>query len=105
MGPDDLLCSRNAVGLVCLVGRSFWSVWFFWMNFQSDQLDKPDRRDRPDEPVFAGRAQLRIDQAALLAGCGNTLWVRVNFTGLRVLDNSGTPCRMLKMAVQQGRSE
>jgi len=29
MAPDDLLCSRNALGLVCLVGRSFWSVWFF----------------------------------------------------------------------------
>jgi len=29
MEPDDLLCSRNARGLVCLVGQSFWSVWFF----------------------------------------------------------------------------
>jgi len=29
MEPDDLLCSRNALGLVCLVGPSFWSVWFF----------------------------------------------------------------------------
>jgi hypothetical protein len=56
------LCSRNALGLVCLVGRSFWSVWFFWMNFQSDQPDKPDRRDRPDEPAFAGRAQWKINQ-------------------------------------------
>jgi hypothetical protein len=54
---------------------------------------------------FVRRAHLRVDQAALLAGCGNTLWVRVNFTGLRVLDNRGAPCRMLKMAVQQGRSE
>jgi len=27
MEPDDLLCSRNALGLVCLVGLSFWSVW------------------------------------------------------------------------------
>ena len=27
------LCSRNALGLVCLVGLSFWSVWYFWMNF------------------------------------------------------------------------
>jgi hypothetical protein len=36
-GPSEWsLCSRNAPGLVCLVGRSFWSVWFFWMNFQSD---------------------------------------------------------------------
>jgi hypothetical protein len=52
--PDDLLCSRNALGLVCLVIRSFWSVWFFWMNFQSDQPNKPDR---PDEPAFVRRAQ------------------------------------------------
>lgn len=29
MGPDDLLCSQNALGVVCLVGRSFWSVWLF----------------------------------------------------------------------------
>ncbi len=57
MEPDDLLCSRNALGLVCLVGRSFWSVWFFWMNFQSDQPDKPDGRDRPDEPAVARCAQ------------------------------------------------
>src|SRR5688572_27977141 len=56
-GLIDLLCSCNALGLVCLVGRSFWSVWFFWINFQSDQPTKPDRRDRPDEPAFAGRAQ------------------------------------------------
>ena len=56
MGPDDLPCSRNARGFVCLVD---WSVWFFWMNFRSDQ---PDRRDRPDEPAFVGRAQWKIDQ-------------------------------------------
>ena len=56
MEPDDLLCSRNAPGFVCLVG---WSVWFFWMNFRSDQ---PDRRDRPDEPAFVGRAQWKINQ-------------------------------------------
>ena len=56
MEPDDLLCSRNAPGFVCLVG---WSVWFFWMNFWSDQ---PDRRDRPDEPAFVGRAQWEINQ-------------------------------------------
>ena len=62
METDDLLCSRNALGLVCLVGQSFWSVWFFWMNFQSDQPDKPDRRDRPDEPAFVGRAQWKINQ-------------------------------------------
>jgi hypothetical protein len=62
MESDDLLCSRNALGLVCLVGRSFWSVWFSRMNFQSDQPDKPDRRDRPDEPAFAGRAQWKINQ-------------------------------------------
>ena len=59
MEPDDLLCSRNAPGFVCLVGWSFWSVWFFWMNFRSDQ---PDRRDRPDEPAFFGRAQWKINQ-------------------------------------------
>ena len=62
MEPDGLLCSRNALGLVCLVGRSFGSVWFFWMNFRSDQPDKPDRRDRPDEPAFVGRAQWEINQ-------------------------------------------
>jgi len=56
MEPDDLLCSRNAPGLVCLVG---WSFWFFWMNFRSDQ---PDRRDRPYEPAFIGRAQWKINQ-------------------------------------------
>ncbi len=27
--PVSPLCSRNALGLVCLVGRSFWPVWFF----------------------------------------------------------------------------
>ena len=53
MGPDDLLCSRNVPGFVCLVGWSFWSVWFFLMNFQSDQ---------PDEPAFVGRAQWKINQ-------------------------------------------
>ena len=62
MEADDLLCSRNAHGLVCLVSRSFWSVWFLWMNFQSDQPDKPDRRDRPDEPAFVGRAKWKIIQ-------------------------------------------
>jgi hypothetical protein len=56
MEADDLLCSRNALGLVCLVGWSFWSVWFSWINFQSDQSDKPDRQDRPDEPALVGRA-------------------------------------------------
>jgi hypothetical protein len=30
---------------------------------------------------------------------------RRNFTGLHVWDNRYTPCRMLKKAVQQGRSE
>ncbi len=65
MEPDDLLCSRNAPGFVCLVGWSFWSVWFFWMNFRSDQPDKPDRRDRPDEPAFVGRAQWKINQAPI----------------------------------------
>ena len=59
MEPDDLLCSRNAPGFVCLVGWSFGSVWFFWMNFRSDQ---PDRRDIPDEPALVGRAQWKINQ-------------------------------------------
>jgi len=62
MEADDLLCSRNALGLVCLVGRSFWSVWFFWTNFHSHQPNKPDRRDRPDEPAFVERAQWKISQ-------------------------------------------
>ena len=61
--PVSLLCSRNARGLVCLVGRSFWSVWFLWMNFQSDQPNKPNRPDRPDEPAFVGRAQSETNQA------------------------------------------
>jgi hypothetical protein len=30
MKADDLLCSRNAPGLVSLVRWSFWSIWFFW---------------------------------------------------------------------------
>jgi len=60
MEPDDLLCSRNARGLVCLDGWSFWSIWFSRMNFRSDQ---PDRRDRPDEPTSVGRAQGEINQA------------------------------------------
>ena len=62
MKTDDLLCSCNAPGFVCLVS---WSVWFFLMNFRSDQPnqpDKPDRRDRPDEPAFVGRAQWKITQ-------------------------------------------
>ena len=59
MEADDLLCSRNAPGFVCLVGWSFWSVWFFLMNFRSDQPDNPDR---PDEPAFVGRAQWKISQ-------------------------------------------
>ena len=63
METDDLLCSRNAPGFVCLVG---WSFWFFLMNFRSDQPDKPDRRDRPDEPAFVGRAQWKINQSLSL---------------------------------------
>src|SRR4029079_4598763 len=66
-------CSRNALGLVCLVGRSFWYVWFFWMNFPSDQPDKPDRRDRPDEPAFVGRAQWKINQPPSL-GRNEAAW-------------------------------
>ena len=60
MEADDLLCSRNAPGFVCLVDWSFWSVWFFRMNFRSDQPDRRNRPDRPDEPAFVGRAQWRI---------------------------------------------
>ena len=63
MEADDPLCSRNAPGLVCLVG---WSIWFFWVNFRSDQPDKPDRRDGPDEPTFVGRAQWKINQSPSL---------------------------------------
>jgi len=33
------------------------------------------------------------------------MWVRQNFTVPHVLDNRRTARRMLKMAVQQGRSE
>ena len=40
-----------------------------------------------------------------LTGCGKTIWVRWNFTGLHVWDNKSSPRRMLKEAVQQGRSE
>jgi hypothetical protein len=65
------LCSRNARGLVRLVG---WSIWFFWMNFRSDQPDKPDRRDRPDEPAFVGRAQWKINQAPSLRG-DKQVWI------------------------------
>jgi hypothetical protein len=31
--------------------------------------------------------------------------VRQNFTGPNIWDNGRTPCRMLKKAVQQGRSK
>jgi hypothetical protein len=40
-----------------------------------------------------------------LAGYGKTLWAHRNFTDLHVWDNRSTPRRMLKKAVQQGRSE
>ena len=50
MEPDDLLCSRNAHWLVCLVGWSFSSVWFFWMNFsptnQTNQIDETDQMNQ-----------------------------------------------------------
>ena len=39
-----------------------------------------------------------LTSCMLLVGCGNTLWVRLNFTGLRVWDNRSTLCRMLKKA-------
>ncbi len=42
----------------------------------------------------------------LFFGCRQAiLWARRNFTGLHVLDNRSTARRMLKKAVQQGRSE
>jgi len=40
-----------------------------------------------------------------LAGCGKTIVVRQNFTDLHIWNNGGTPRRMLKKSVQQGRSE
>ena len=40
-----------------------------------------------------------------LAGCGNTLWTCRNFIVQHVWNNRGTSRRMLKKAVQQGRSE
>ena len=39
-----------------------------------------------------------------LAGCGKILWACRNFTGLHVWNTRSTPRRMLKKAVQQGRS-
>jgi hypothetical protein len=41
----------------------------------------------------------------LIAGCGEALWTRWNFTTLHVWDNRSTSRRMLKKSVQQGRSE
>ncbi len=81
MEADDLLCSRNAIGLVCLVGRSFWSVWFFWVNFQSDQPDKPDRRDRPDEPAFVGHAQSRATLALPILSSAEVPGLRSDISG------------------------
>ena len=40
-----------------------------------------------------------------LAGSGKALWGRRSFTFLHVWDNKSTPRRMLKKAVQQGRSK
>ncbi len=59
METDDLPCSRNVPGFVCLVG---WSFWFFWMNFRSDQ---PDRRDRPDGPAFLNARRCGLTEAIL----------------------------------------
>ena len=42
---------------------------------------------------------------ATLAGCGKPLWARQSFIGLYVGGNRSTPRRMLKKAVQQGRSK
>ena len=42
---------------------------------------------------------------ATLAGCGKTMLPRENFDGLYRCRNGKTPGRMLKKAVQQGRSE
>ena len=41
----------------------------------------------------------------ILIGNGKTLWAHLNFTSPHVWDIKNTPHRMLKMAVQQGRSE
>jgi len=38
-----------------------------------------------------------------LAGCGKTIVVRQNFTDLHIWNNGGTPRRMLRKSVQQGR--
>jgi len=40
-----------------------------------------------------------------VAGCGKTIVARWKFNGSHVEDNRRTPRRMLKRAVQQGRSE
>ena len=49
----------------------------------------------------------RVGQRAIvsLTDCGKTLWVPRNVTGLNIWENRSTPHRMLKKAVQQGRSE
>ena len=39
-----------------------------------------------------------LTSGMLLVDCGNTLWVRLNFTGLRVWDIRSMPCRMLEKA-------
>ena len=87
MEADDLLCSRNAHGLVCLVSRSFWSVWFLWMNFQSDQPNKPNR---PDEPAFVGRAHRRpnrLPSKERNKRAAGGLWSQAYPTGVKSMRN------------------
>ena len=66
----------------------------------------------PDLYFFTGTEHRIIDDALrlfnlmnLLAGCGKALWAHRNFTALHIWDNRNTSRRMLKKAVQQGRSE
>jgi hypothetical protein len=41
----------------------------------------------------------------LIVAFGKTMWARLDLMGLYVSDSRSTPRRMLKKAVQQGRSE
>ena len=66
----------------------------------------------PDPYFFTDTEHRIIDDALrlfnlmnLLAGCGKALWAHRNFTALHIWDNRNTSRRMLKKAVQQGRSE
>ena len=56
-------------------------------------------------PAFGKRVDDGLVEGASLAGCGKTIVARWKFNGPHVWDNRITPRRMLKKAVQQGRSE